>query len=555
MARKSRKNINEIKFTEIKFTNEKIYNVGIYIRLSKINALNDDDTLVNQKNIILNYIKDKKEFKIIDIYEDTNKTGTNFNRNGFEKLLEDVKIGKIDCIIVKDLSRFGRNYIECCNYIEKIFPFINVRFIAINDNYDSINENSNQILTISLKNIVNEMYAKDISKKVYTALHMKKLKGEFTGSYASYGYLKDPNHKNKIIVNNETAPIVQKIFDLRLKGYSYTKIAIMLNEENILSPIAYLYSKNIVRKKIFENSKWNFNNVKTILLNEIYIGNMVQGKKKCIAINNAKRTNKDDWIIAKATHQPIIEKDVFYKVQEINKKARKDYEEKNQKPKKSTENIFKSIVKCGECGKRLVRRENTYKNCCKPSFACKSHNIKECKFTSFKEADLKEIVFNAIKNQINVCTNLDNLLKEKESIIKFEEEKLNKSIKNFQKELSKIRNSLNTIYEDYAENLLSKDDYILIKNTYIEKEKYVLQKINSLEEELKYTKNTISKKNKFLSTFLSFKNEKLLTKILLEMLISEIVIYQNKTIDIKFNFVDEYKELMVKMESMLNEKL
>ena len=218
MARKSRKNIIETKFT----TNNKIYNVGIYVRLSVFDDnKKDNDTIENQKNIILDYLKDKEEFKIISIYEDTNFTGTNFNRSGFERLLEDVRKEKINCIIVKDLSRFGRNYIECGNYLEKVFPFMNIRFIAINDNYDSNNENANQTLTMHLKNIINEIYAKDISKKIKTVIREKQKKGEFTGGYASYGYLKDSENKNKIIINKETEPIVKQIFKLRLQGYSY----------------------------------------------------------------------------------------------------------------------------------------------------------------------------------------------------------------------------------------------------------------------------------------------------------------------------------------------
>ena len=165
MARKSRKNKNQIKLTNDTI---KQYNVGIYVRLSKLDVNDDNYSIENQKNLILNYIKNKDEFKLINIYEDVNKTGTNFNRNGFEELLQDLKKQKINCVIVKDLSRFGRNYIECSNYLEKIFPFMNVRFIAINDNYDSINKNSNEILSINLKNIVNELYSKDISKKVST---------------------------------------------------------------------------------------------------------------------------------------------------------------------------------------------------------------------------------------------------------------------------------------------------------------------------------------------------------------------------------------------------
>ena len=213
MARKSRKNIEKINF----ITNKKIYSVGIYVRLSRLdNNKKDSDTIENQKNIILDYIKNQKEFKLVEIYEDNNYTGTNFNRNGFENLLKDVKNGKINCIIVKDLSRFGRNYIECGNYLEKVFPFIDVRFIAINDGYDSNNENASEILLMHLKNIVNEIYAKDISKKIITVFKEKQKKGEFIGGRPSYGYLRDPNNRHKLVINEETAPIVRYIFDLRL---------------------------------------------------------------------------------------------------------------------------------------------------------------------------------------------------------------------------------------------------------------------------------------------------------------------------------------------------
>ena len=212
MARKSRKNNNEI-FKDTTIYNK--YNVGVYVRLSRVDNIKEKiDSIENQKNIILDYIKYNSEFKLINIYEDANFSGTNFKRNGFKMLMEDIRKGKINCIIVKDLSRFGRNYIECGNYLEKIFPFMNVRFIAINDNYDSNKEDSNEILLMHLKNIINDIYAKDISKKVCTVLNQKRKDGQFIGAWASYGYLKDPNNKNKLIINDETAPVIKYIFDL-----------------------------------------------------------------------------------------------------------------------------------------------------------------------------------------------------------------------------------------------------------------------------------------------------------------------------------------------------
>ncbi|WP_250278178.1 recombinase family protein [[Clostridium] colinum] len=321
MARKSRK---KFKIDKAK-NSDKIYKLGIYIRVSVTDNKKNKNTIENQKNFILDYIKDKKEFKLIEIYQDDNTTGTNFNREGFKKLLQDIKKGKINCIIVKDLSRFGRSYIECSNYIEKIFPFINVRFISINDNYDSNNNNSNEVLLIHLKNIINEVYSKDISKKVCTAIKEKQQQGKFIGNWATYGYLKDPNDKNKIIVNEETKDIVKKIFNLRLNGYSYTKIANILNEKGVLSPSAYLYSKGILKQDRFKYCKWSDIYIKTILTNEVYIGNIVQGRKKTEFFNNKEQKNikKDKWIIKEDTHSPIISKDLFFKVQNINYKLSK----------------------------------------------------------------------------------------------------------------------------------------------------------------------------------------------------------------------------------------
>ncbi len=524
MARKSRKNLKEIKF----ITNKEIYNVGIYLRISVLDK-EDTDTIENQKNIILDYIKDKEEFKLVEIYEDSNKTGTNFNRGGFKNLLEDIKIGKINCIIVKDLSRFGRNYIECGNYLEKIFPFMNIRFIAINDNYDSKNENSSEILIMHLKNIVNEIYAKDISKKVSTVFREKQKRGEFIGTWASYGYLKSPNNKNKLIINEETCHIVKEIFNLRLEGYSYNKIALFLNQKNILSPYAYLYSKGFIKNTRFKDTKWLETTVKKILSNEIYIGNLVQRKYKTISNRKREKNNIEDYIIVENTHQPIISKETFYKVQEINKKSRQIYYNKNKKTK-SNENIFKKYIKCGECGKNLIKRQKE-SNYIYTFFECKSHRINGCKFTTIKAHYVEEIVFNQIKNQIEININLKSILNKNSTYL--EENILNNKIENMEKELIKIKDFYKIIYEDYINKTLSQEEYIFNKNSYLQKEKVLLKKKQLLEIELINIKNSLNIQNKCLKEFFELKK---LTRELIEILIKEIVISKDKTIKIYFNY-------------------
>ncbi len=239
MVRKSRKFLK----------NNNLYSIGAYLRLSALDN-KESDSIQNQKNIILDYIKNKKEFVLYKIYED-NYTGQTFDRANFKIMLEDIKKDKINCIIVKDLSRFGRNYKECGLYIEKIFPFLNIRFIAINDNYDSDNKEQD-FLNFHFKNIANEMYAKDISKKVSSVLQNKKKEGLFIGSFAPYGYTKD---KNQLFINKETCNNVKIIFNLRLKGYSYYKIACFLNKANILSKSAYLYKIGILKNSKFANIK------------------------------------------------------------------------------------------------------------------------------------------------------------------------------------------------------------------------------------------------------------------------------------------------------------
>ena len=218
----------------------KKYKVSMYLRIScEDSNKKESESITNQKSMIQTFIDEREDLELVSIKIDDGYSGGNFERPAFKELMEEVKSKKVDCIIVKDFSRFGRNFIEVGKYIEEIFPFLEVRFISINDGYDSINNNSEQSLIVPFKNLINDAYLRDISIKIRTQLDSKRKNGEFIGSFAPYGYLKDPKNKNKLIIDDYASKIVQEIFEMKLEGYTHTKIAEKLNNRGVLSPMEY----------------------------------------------------------------------------------------------------------------------------------------------------------------------------------------------------------------------------------------------------------------------------------------------------------------------------
>ena len=262
------------------------FSVALYIRLSKEDSgKNNQNTVENQKALLEDFVKDKPDMKVVDIYIDNGFSGTNFERPAFQKMMEDAKRGKINCIIVKDLSRFGRSYLEAGNYLEKIFPFLNIRFISVTDHFDTFAVNSSEDgrgvangIEIPLKNIINEVYAKDISRKVGSAIEIQKREGRYGGGVAPYGYKKSNTVKGKYEVDEEAAEVVRYIFRLRSEGYGYCSIVKILNEKGIKSPSAYRYEKGIVRNEKGSNVLWKIYAIEDMLRDEVYLGNMVRGK-------------------------------------------------------------------------------------------------------------------------------------------------------------------------------------------------------------------------------------------------------------------------------------
>ena len=267
---------------------KKIYHAAIYVRLSKedgdIVSANkrESNSISNQKDLIKNFLKDKKDIVVVSERVDDGYSGSNFERPAFQMMLEDIRRGVVDCVVVKDLSRFGREYIDAGKYIERIFPALGVRFIAINDNYDSLEGKSQaDEIVIPFKNLINDAYCRDISIKIRSHLEVKRKNGEYIGAFTPYGYKKDDADKNKLVVDTYAADIVKEIFRLKLSGMSQTAIANYLNDQGVLSPMEYKHSLGINIQDNFkrhEQAEWSAMSVKRVLENEVYIGTLIQGR-------------------------------------------------------------------------------------------------------------------------------------------------------------------------------------------------------------------------------------------------------------------------------------
>ena len=388
-----------------------MWNVAAYLRLSKEDNENmESNSIINQRELIEQYISSKSDLQLVDYYIDDGYSGTNFNRPGFRRLLQDMKNKKINCIIVKDLSRFARSHIEADMYFENIFPALNIRFISVIKNIDSFeNPDSMDNLIVPFKNLLNDAYAKDISKKVKSALLTKRLNGEFIGTTATYGYLKDLKDKHKLIIDKDASKIVIKIFNDIIEGKTASEIANELNENKVLTPYVYkMKNDNIAIDK-----KWNAKMINVILKNRVYTGDLIQGKKKVENYRTHKliNANKDEWIITENHHEPIISKEKFDEVQEIlnkNKCARSN----------KAKDLFYSFLKCTDCGRSFTLRKvknYEYYHCTSyvRNGSCTNHSIRKDKLV---EIVLEELNKKFKRNKIDTLTR-DILLKNIDSII------------------------------------------------------------------------------------------------------------------------------------------
>lgn len=339
---------------------QQIYIADAYYRLSRDDGDKiESDSIVNQKALVKEFLKVNPDIQIHEEKVDDGYTGVNFKRPAFISMMEDIKAGKVNCVIVKDLSRFGRNYIESGRYIEKIFPYLGVRFISITDNIDSISSlDSTNELMIPFKNLMNDAYCRDISIKVRSHLDIKRKNGQFIGSFAPYGYIKSPENKNQLIVDEQTANVVRRIFDWKLEGMSGGRIADKLNELGVPTPYQY---KQMNGEKFYcgyqkhTEMRWSAATVNHILRNEVYTGVLIQGKTYSPNYKVRKRMKKkeSEWIRCENNHEPIITKEEFQLIREI------FLTDTRVSPEEEALYLFSGLVKCGWCGGNMTRKTVT----------------------------------------------------------------------------------------------------------------------------------------------------------------------------------------------------
>lgn len=552
MARKSKRMIAAEQAVPL---SGNIYNVAIYVRLSIEDKYykNGTDSLATQEEMALEYLKDKADMKLYKVYSDNGETGSNFERQGFQDMMYDVYNGKVNCIIVKDLSRFGREYIEMGDYLEKIFPLIGVRFIAINDHYD--NNVTSFDISVPIKNIINTLYAKDLSKKSAAALRIKQQNGEFIGTYAAYGYMKSKEDKHKIVIDEETAPVVKMIFEWKAQGLGYASIGRKLYDMGIMPPCRYRYDKGILKDKRYSDIVfWSQRTLKTILENEVYIGNMVQGRRKSRFFDgmNEIRVDKQNWSVVKHTHEPIISQELFDKVQKQLAQTRERYFENLGKYDKvsNKENIFKTKVACGDCGTPLTRYKNAGKENKKKifySYICPRHALylNQCNFLSISEKDLKEIVMSSIKMQMSYLSDMEimflNIAGSKE--VKKKQADLTRAISDSLANISYIRTSRIRIASDLAKGLICDEEFNTIKNEFDKQLRAETEKLDGIRKKRDKFDKIISAP-KWISELKKYHDSKILTKDMVEAFIDKIIIYPDKRIEIMWTYSDNQSELM-----------
>lgn len=534
-------------------SNIKIYKAAIYVRLSKEDGDVSDaskaesNSISNQKELIKDFLKDKQDIVIVSERVDDGYSGVNFERPAFQLMLEDIKQGKVDCVVVKDLSRFGRNYIESGRYIEKIFPMLGVRFIAINDNYDSLTGKSQtDEIVIPFKNLINDAYCRDISIKIRSHLDVKRRKGEFIGSFTIYGYAKDEHDHNKIVIDEYAAGVVRDIYQWKISGMSQQRIADKLNDMGVLSPAEYKkscgikYSANLQTKK---QAIWSAVAITRILTNECYTGTLIQGKVTTPNYKVKKTVIKDeeDWVVIPNAFEAIITKEQFDMVQEILKK------DTRVAPDKKSVYLFSGIAVCGDCGRQMSRKVSTVAGKKYVYYMC-SANKKEgvCSSHRIREDELEKAVVTYLNSYIDELENIQHFLEfiDKLPYQEVNVKRLNMRIVQLEEDAQKYEKLKVSVYEDLKDELISKEEYISMKQEFEKRRRASLDSIAQIKIEIETLASRNGKHHEWIESFIANKGiEKLERNVVVE-LIDYIKIYEDKRIEIVFRYADNYKEIL-----------
>lgn len=528
---------------------------AMYLRLSRDDSVKaepgghgaskaESNSIGSQRELIRSFLNGQEDMELYDSYVDDGFSGSNFNRPEFKRMMGDIEAGRVNCVVVKDLSRFGRDYIETGRYLEKIFPALGVRFIALTDHYDSLSADTGERqIVLPVKNFINDSYCRDISTKVKSQLAVKRKSGQCLSPFAVYGYRKSPEDRNRLAVDEYAAEIVRRIFWWKIEGMAVSAIAEELNRLHIQSPSEYKRSLGLNYRGGFAagaGSRWGSSSVKRILTDEVYLGHMLQGKTEKINYKVKKSIEKprEEWVRVENTHEPIISESDFETVQNLLKT------DGRISPESRSVSPFMGLLFCGDCREQMIRRTVKYKDSGKVYYICSTKNRGEgCSRHSIEENVLKDLVGTAVRRYAN-----DFLAQEKLFEQAREKEMNMEAVAGCERELARLKEEQDKyyglcagLYEDLVRNVVTKEEFERLHREFRGKAEEVSK---AQEQQQRLIKKMLLSGAASAGRLAKFRDSLQLEEIdrhTLTSLVKRIAVYEGKRMEIEFYFQDEYQ--------------
>ena len=561
MARKSRKEIARAVAASAPAAGMKVYRTAVYVRLFREDGRKiESDTVENQKELLEGYVDREPSLELAGMYVDRHVTGTKFDRPEFNRMISDMKAGMIDCIVVKDLSRLGRNYLEAGDYIEKIFPFFGVRFIAVTDGYDSLTSGTAEDgLVVPLKNLINEAYAKDISKKICSTFDGLFEKGVYLATTAAYGYRKDLEDSHSLLVDENVRDVVVRIFKERLAGKSLAQIARGLNADGIMAPSVYWQSIGVIHKEKYRNL-WEGKQVRRILENVVYTGDVEISKTYRAyyrGITRAVSRDKGERFYVEGHHEAIIDHETFDRVQELMQETKAGYEAARQNlggERNKREDKLQGLLYCGHCGNKM----NLYRKTVKLVNGYGHYSTYVCRrAATYGEADppknvkaeaMERIVMELLKAHMAVYVDARERMRmlnqkpeaaEKRSALK-------KELSGKKARREKIGGFIQALYTDFADGVFSEEEYLEMKAGYVSELEALDGEMARLKEEMEGLALDYAGNGEMAAAFGKYLGAEELTKEMAQTFIRKIVCYGSDRFEVEYTFAGELAELVEK---------
>lgn len=541
---------------------KEFYNAAIYLRLSRDDEdidgnKSESNSISSQRDMIRSFIRKQDNMEIYDIYVDDGFSGANFDRPEFKRMMKDIEAGHVDCVIVKDLSRLGRDYIEAGRLIQKTFPAFSVRFIALTDHFDSLTADYNETsLVVPVKNFVNDSYSRDISGKVRSHQKIKREKGDFIGAFAVFGYKKSEDNRNQLVPDDYAADIVKKIFAWKIEGYSNLAIAKRLDEMGILSPMEYkkLRGEKFQTSFVTEaKARWSSVAIKRILTNETYIGTLVQGKEEKVnyKVKKSVRKPEDEWIRVPGAHEAIISNEDFEIVQDLLKvDTRAVCGEKKA-------HIYAGLLFCGDCMEPMTRRINRYKGKENVSFICSTQNSGgSCTRHAISEEDLNFLVLTGLRQQVALFLDKSRVLEKIEQMeIHFEEvAAFDKEIQKLHSEQDKYLNLRAALYEDLKKGIITEEDFKNFREIYEKRYRELQKSISSQEETIKKLFRSGITAGINLERMKNVMQITALDRTTLISFVKRILVYEDKRVYLELRYKELFSKMLMLEDYILTEQ-